>query len=107
VAARVVAQFRRALPLACYWLDGRLVAHNYATGKRAAAPALTLEILDFCSGWRTFEEVFASFQSLQRAPLRRLLSLLVKHTLLERSVTAQPLAVDVRLATWIAKTLRR
>jgi SagB-type dehydrogenase family enzyme len=96
-----VGQFRRATPLACYWLDGRLVAHNYATGRRAAAPPLALEILDFCQDWRTRDEVFATFHSSPRGPLRRLLSLLVKHTLLERSVSAAA-AADRRLATWRA-----
>ena len=95
------AQFRRATPLACYWLDGRLVAHNYATGRRAAAPPLALEILDFCQDWRTRDEVFAAFHSSPRGPLRRLLSLLVKQTLLERSVSAAA-AADRRLATWRA-----
>jgi SagB-type dehydrogenase family enzyme len=76
-----------------------LVAHNYASGKRVAAPALALELLDFCSDWRTFGEVVAEFQAYPRAPLRRLVSLLVKHALLERSAAGTSGAVSL-LDTW-------
>lgn len=97
-----VARFRRAPALACYWRDGRLIAHNYATGRRAAAPSLALDILDFCEAWRTPHEVFAKFPSYPRLPLRRLLSLLIKHTLLERSVGSAPPDSDGLLTTWHA-----
>jgi len=96
-----VACVRRAPSLACYWTDGRFVAQNYATRVCTPAPPLALEILEFCGTWRTYDELFAKFRSFPRAPLKRLIALLVERTLLERGADRQ--AADARadlIATW-------
>jgi SagB-type dehydrogenase family enzyme len=84
-----IACFRRVRSLACYWNDGRFVAQNYTTRLSTPAPPLALEILEFCGSWRTYEELFARFRSCPRAPLKRLIALLVQRTLMERRADRQ------------------
>src|SRR5207247_11046893 len=85
-----LARLRRVAALACYWSGEDLIAHNYQTRVRTPAPPLAIEILDFCGGWRTLDEVYAQFSSYPRVPLRRLIRILVERTLLDRSVAADP-----------------
>jgi SagB-type dehydrogenase family enzyme len=92
---------RRATSLACYWSDERLVAHNYVTRLRTPAPSIVLDILEYCAEWRTYDDLFAKFTNLPRAPLKRLVALMLRRTLLERRADAGS-AVEHRepIATW-------
>jgi SagB-type dehydrogenase family enzyme len=96
-----VARLRRATSLACYWSDGQFVAHNYATRVRTPAPPAALDILEFCGDWRSYDDLFARFPSFPRAPLKRLIGLLLRRTLLERDADGQTAAAHPDLlATW-------
>jgi SagB-type dehydrogenase family enzyme len=67
------------------------------------APPLALDILEFCGDWRTYEELFAKFRSFPRAPLKRLICLLVERTLMERRAHRQAAGARPDLiATWRA-----
>jgi SagB-type dehydrogenase family enzyme len=83
-AARTSLRFRRARHLVLYWREDRLVAHNYATGRRAVASSDICRLLDCCPEWRRRDEI-ADALGLPPAPLQRLLLRLVTRGLLERS----------------------
>lgn len=79
------AAFRRSASLVCYWADGRLVFHNFATGARISAAPITCQVLDFFDRWRPAEALFAHLKQYTRASLRKVLFELTKHSLLQRS----------------------
>lgn len=83
--------FRRSSHLVCYWREGDLVVHNYATGRRVWAHPLTCQILDFFDEWRSAEELFAAKPSLPRAALEKFLRLLTRYSLLQRADRPVPL----------------
>lgn len=78
-------RFRRSAHLVCYWASGRLVYENYATGARIGGSPLACQILDFFDCWRTVEALFLHLPSFQPASLRKALTALAGHSLLERS----------------------
>lgn len=79
--------FRRSRHLVCYWKQGDVVLHNYATGIVAVVEglSLTVALLDFFDSWRPVSELFAGMSQYSRASLRRALSSLMSHTFLQRS----------------------
>jgi SagB-type dehydrogenase family enzyme len=76
---------RRSPHLVCYWRPSGLVIENYATGIRASAPALTCEILDWFSTWRSVGSVLDSRPIRSRRRLRQAVTRLIRHSLLQRA----------------------
>ena len=56
-SGRAAVRFRRSPHLVSYWRQGSLLLVNYATRQTAAADPLIFDILNFCTEWRTPEEV--------------------------------------------------
>jgi len=56
-SGRAAVRFRRSPHLVSYWRQGSLLLVNYATRQTASADPLIFEILNFCTEWRTPEEV--------------------------------------------------
>lgn len=91
-SATALIAVRRAAALTSYWVDGGLVVHNYLTGIRVPAPPVVLEVLEFCGEWRTLNAIAARFASYGGAPLKRLVGLLVRYTLLDRRLSGRAVA---------------
>ncbi|MBI2186889.1 MAG: SagB family peptide dehydrogenase [Acidobacteria bacterium] len=87
------------MTLACYWRDKRLIAQNYATGRRAAATPLVIDILDYCSTWRSADAMCRRFASYPRKGLLHLVRLLEARTLLNR-VREDDGSIDPALDGW-------
>lgn len=81
-----VTGFLRAKPLACYWEGGRLIVHNYHSGRRSFLPPLAAGILTYCSTWRSADDVCRRFREYPAGSLKTLLALLTRRTFLERSL---------------------
>lgn len=96
---RPLSRYRRAEPISCYWGRTELVAYNYETRVRTPAPPLVVEVLDYCSEWRTFDQVHEHFSAFRRRRLGRLLTLLVRRTLLEQGPGSAP-PRESRFARW-------
>jgi SagB-type dehydrogenase family enzyme len=79
-------RYRRSPNLVSYWLDGRLVFHNFATGSRVAGTALTIGLLDYFDDWRSAQGLLER-PTLSAASIRRALNKLVRLTILQRSDT--------------------
>lgn len=76
---------RRSRHLVLYWRRERLIVHNYATGVRVQGDPLLCRLLDYCSDWRTADDIRQRL-GLDSAPaVRTLLSRLLSRGLLERS----------------------
>ena len=82
--AQAGLQFRRARHIVLYWRERRLVAHNYATGRRVQATASLCGLLEQCTEWQTADEIAAALHLPARA-LTPLIRRLVARSLLERS----------------------
>jgi SagB-type dehydrogenase family enzyme len=78
-------RFRRTPHLVCHWEKGQFILHNYATGVRAPATPLVVEILDVCENWRAASDLLADLRAPDSTALDPVLSALVEHTFLERS----------------------
>jgi len=76
---------RRARHLVLYWRGGRLVVHNYAIGRRAEGDPFLCRLLDFCSEWRTPDQIRAALNLGGSALVTKLIRQLVERSLLERS----------------------
>jgi SagB-type dehydrogenase family enzyme len=76
----------------CYWEKDRFILHNYATGIRASATPLAVEILELCEDWRPASAFAADLRALDSTVLATVLSALVEQSLLERSDRPVPLA---------------
>jgi SagB-type dehydrogenase family enzyme len=50
---------KRSAHLVCYWKQGGLIIHNYATGTLAEGTPLVCELLDFCADWRSMAQLRA------------------------------------------------
>lgn len=83
-AARTSIRFRRARHLVIYWHQDRLVAFNYATGRRVPVSTDLCRLLDYCSEWRRRDQIAAAL-GLPAVQLQRVLHRLVGRGLLERS----------------------
>ena len=87
-------KFRRAPALVSYWYQGRLLAENFATGKRVALTPLGVAILDRAGTWQTPSALARAVHSPPGASFTRVLRALERATLLERHGgrrTARPL----------------
>ena len=91
-------RYRRSPHLVSYWVNGRLVFHNFATGKRVAGTALTIGLLDYFDSWKPAEPLLEQ-SSLPGADVRKAVGKLVKTTLLQRS-SAAPNAVERAMEQW-------
>ena len=87
-ARRPVRRFRRSAAVLAFWRRGELVLENYATRISVAAEPAATGVLGFCDGWRTMDEIVASFDQYDSVSLRALVNDLVAHTLLVRSDAA-------------------
>jgi SagB-type dehydrogenase family enzyme len=67
-----------------FWQGGRLIVHNYATGRRAHAAPDLLRLLDLCSTWKTAAEIARGLR-VTAADVAPLVGRLVERSLLERS----------------------
>jgi SagB-type dehydrogenase family enzyme len=83
-------RYRRSASLVFYWSDGRPCLENYARRSRTAAAPLVLEVLDFLDEWRSLTEIESRFEHLPKAPLRRLLSALVRGAFVQSSAARRP-----------------
>ena len=77
--------YRRARHIVCYWDDGRLVYHNYATGSRTRASPLLSRILQAFGDWQSSNALAKALPDTVPSTRRVLLRRLVQHSLLERS----------------------
>lgn len=85
-------RYRRTPHLVCHWDKGQFILHNYATGIRAPATPLAIEILDLCEDWRAASALVAHLRALDGTLLDAVLSALVEHSFLERSDRPIPAA---------------
>ena len=58
--------YRRSPHIVSYWADGRLVFHNFATGKRVAGTALTIGLLDYFDSWKAAEPLAETLEPAER-----------------------------------------
>jgi SagB-type dehydrogenase family enzyme len=77
--------YRRSPFIVSYWLGEDLVFENFAARQRITADPFTCTILDFFRNGRRLQEFFSNFQEYDLSSLRRSVSLLVEHSMLERS----------------------
>src|SRR5262245_3336149 len=84
-------RYRRTPHLVCHWEKGQFILHNYATGIRAPADPLAVEILDLCEDWRPASVLVAGLRARDSTVFDAVLSALVEHTFLERSDRPIPL----------------
>jgi SagB-type dehydrogenase family enzyme len=80
---------RRSRHLVLYWRRGRLIVHNYATGEKSAADPLLCGLLDYCSEWRTGDEVRRVLHSKNPRLVRKILNGLVARGFLDRAGTPE------------------
>jgi SagB-type dehydrogenase family enzyme len=88
-------RYRRTPHLVCHWDKGQFILHNYATGSRAPATPLAVEILDLCEDWRSASALEVDLRALDSTVLQTVLSVLVDHTFLEQS--DRPVPIGSRL----------
>lgn len=77
--------YRRTPHLVCHWEKGQFILHNYATGVRAPATPLVVELLDLCEEWRPASILVSEMRAGDSAVFGTVLSALVDQTFLERS----------------------
>jgi SagB-type dehydrogenase family enzyme len=83
-------RYRRSPFLVCYWEGGRLVFHNYVTGRRISASAFTCEILSLLDRWQNAASICNNFPSYTRSSITASLRELVKQTILQHSKRKAP-----------------
>jgi SagB-type dehydrogenase family enzyme len=76
---------RRSQHLVLYWRRERLIVHNYATGARVQADPLLCRLLDYCSDWRTADDIRLRLGLGSASVVRTLLARLLSRGLLDRS----------------------
>src|SRR5262245_57220256 len=91
-------RYRRSPHIVSYWTQGRLVFHNFASGRRVAGNALTIGLLDYFSDWRG-ADVLMSGSTLRPEALRRALAQLVRASMLQRSDRPVPRSQQ-RMEQW-------
>jgi SagB-type dehydrogenase family enzyme len=93
---------RRSPFLVAYWDGSGLIVENYATGVCVAADAEAVALLGFFDRWRTPGQLEAALPDYDPASIRRALSRLLRHSLLERSDRPPPAGTSSlrRWASW-------
>jgi SagB-type dehydrogenase family enzyme len=82
-----------------YWRGEQLVFENYLTRRRVTAHPLTVSLLHFFNRWKSFATLCAAMHEYAPSSLKRAVSELVQHSLLERE--GQPLPTGhSELAAW-------
>jgi SagB-type dehydrogenase family enzyme len=76
---------RRSPHLVLYWRNNQFIVRNYATASAAVVRPLVCHLLDFCSEWRTPEEIQRELPFVQPARLERVIRQLLRRSLLQRS----------------------
>jgi SagB-type dehydrogenase family enzyme len=94
-----VTKYRRSPYLVSYWEGGRLLLHNYATGRRAPGAPLLHQILDVFDRWRTLDDLRRALPEAPPAALRRAIETLAAATFLERT-TGVVSPRETNLASW-------
>ena len=69
----------------CYWNDGCLLYHNYATNARTRGSPFLAKILQAFDDWQSADALIKTLPDTDESTRRRLLRRLVHHSLLERS----------------------
>jgi SagB-type dehydrogenase family enzyme len=82
---RAAFRVRRSPHLVSYWGDGTLTLRNYATGEGANVSPVVFLLLDFCSDWRTVEEIVDALPTARPTVVARAVKRLLAKTILERS----------------------
>jgi SagB-type dehydrogenase family enzyme len=95
LGSRASVRYRRTPHLVCHWDKGQFILHNYATGTRAPATSLAVEILDLCEDWRARSDLESELRALNGSILQTVLTALVEQTFLEQS--EQPVPASSRL----------
>jgi SagB-type dehydrogenase family enzyme len=78
-------KYRRSPHLVCYWKNGAFVFQNYAEGTLTRASPIGCEVLEFFSDWKPAEALYKAQPAVDRGTLRRVLAMMVKARLLQRS----------------------
>jgi SagB-type dehydrogenase family enzyme len=78
-------RLRRSRHLVLYWRRERLIVHNYATGAKVEGDALLCRLLDYCSEWRSPNDIRTRLGLGSASAVRTLLARLVSRGLLDRS----------------------
>lgn len=81
---RTQVRVKRSAHLVCYWKQGGLVIHNYATATLAHGTPLVCELLDVCGEWRSMAQLRPIAGDTTRATLA-LVNRLVDLNFLQRS----------------------
>ena len=76
---------RRAPHLVVHWKGDALIVRNYATDRAIRVNPLICVLLDYCTSWRSIDEIADALGSTGLPATRRLVTRLVTVTLLERS----------------------
>jgi SagB-type dehydrogenase family enzyme len=84
------AWIRRAPFLISYWQGKQLFFENYLTRKKIAASAEITALLDFFSNWKREEAMLRRWPEYTAASLRRMVTVLVRETFLQRSPARNP-----------------
>jgi SagB-type dehydrogenase family enzyme len=84
-AGRRPLAMRRSPAVVAYWSNGELIVQNYATRTTVAATPLLLDVMDFCSEWRSIRSIVEHFDRFEASAVRVLVRRLVACTLLHRS----------------------
>jgi SagB-type dehydrogenase family enzyme len=87
--SRVPFRVRRAPHLVSYWRNGALTLRNYATGEAVTVSPVLFLLLDFCTDWRTLDEVLDALPMARRPVVARTVKRLVAKTIFERSDRAR------------------
>ncbi|MFQ5664684.1 MAG: SagB family peptide dehydrogenase [Terriglobia bacterium] len=93
------ALFRRSPHLVCYWTGGELIFENYATGVRTATDPIACQILNIFDRWRPLEELADHLNFFPPSSLRKAVTVLARHSLLERS-DRPPTPTERAMESW-------
>lgn len=77
--------YRRSPHVLCYWKHGTFLFHNYATGVRAGATPLAVDVLDFFDDWKPLDALLQYKPGAPRATLEELVAAFLNADLLHRS----------------------
>jgi SagB-type dehydrogenase family enzyme len=84
-ALSAAPRVRRSPHLVLYWRQGRLILHNYASGRRVSGDPLLCRLLDYCGAWRTPDQIRVTLNLGPPAFVAALIRRLIEQGLLERA----------------------